>query len=76
MQRSCKAKVGSSNLFTGPKSYGNAEAVGWFARTNRNKKEFNMDFIVALVIGLVIGWHVPAPPWVKAASDWIKAKLQ
>lgn len=30
-----------------------------------------MDIIIAVIVGLIIGWNLPQPSWAKAAQDKI-----
>jgi len=34
-----------------------------------------MDFIVGAVIGLIVGWHVPAPSWALSLMEKVKGKI-
>jgi hypothetical protein len=42
-------------------------------------KEVTMGTLVALVVGVVVGWHIPMPPWAKPMVDkvvaWAKIAL-
>ena len=33
------------------------------------------DMLLLVAIGMVIGWHVPMPPWAKWALNWVRAKV-
>lgn len=34
-----------------------------------------MDALVLIGIGILIGWHVPIPPWATWAIKFVKAKV-
>ena len=31
-----------------------------------------MDALILLGIGIIIGWHVPVPPWATVAINFVK----
>lgn len=33
------------------------------------------DMLILVGIGIVIGWHVPIPPWARWAIDFAKSKV-
>jgi hypothetical protein len=35
-----------------------------------------LDMLFLIGIGVIIGWHVPMPPWAKWAIDFVKSKVQ
>lgn len=34
-----------------------------------------LSFILALLIGIVVGWHVKQPSWAVAVETWLKNKF-
>jgi hypothetical protein len=42
---------------------------------NPNGGFIMFDMLLLVGIGMVIGWHVPMPPWAKFGINWVRAKL-
>lgn len=36
---------------------------------------FGLSLPIWVAIGVVVGWHVPEPPWAKAAWAWVASKF-
>ena len=34
-----------------------------------------MDILFWVFVGMMIGWHVPAPVWATKAWEWVKSKF-
>lgn len=33
------------------------------------------DVLFLIAIGVIVGWHIPAPPWAMTALDYLKTKF-